>query len=80
MTEAWGNFRRRLGGGSSFHCDHAVAMNVLECLDPLHPMAGRLCERYVPPYFHTKAETNPTPPTRERSTEHFRKNRIFVKY
>jgi len=73
--DAWGTFRKRLGGGSSYLCENAIAMNILKCLDPQQPMASRLCERYVDPYFYTKGEVSPT--TRQRSSTTFRKNRFF---
>mmetsp|Transcript_2487 Transcript_2487/g.2586 ORF Transcript_2487/g.2586 Transcript_2487/m.2586 type:complete len:248 (-) Transcript_2487:580-1323(-) len=73
--DAWGQCKRRLGGGPSLKCDYALAMSIVEFLDPPHPVASRLSEKYVAPNFYTKADH--TSPNRERSNHWFKVNRFF---
>jgi hypothetical protein len=73
--DAWGNCKRRHGGGPSTKCDFAMAMQIIEFLDPPHPVPGRLSEKYVEPYFYTKADK--TKPNRNRSSHGFKVNRFF---
>lgn len=50
-------------------------MSIVEFLDPPHPVASRLSEKYVAPNFYTKSDH--TSPNRERSNHWFKVNRFF---
>jgi hypothetical protein len=52
-----------------------MAMQIIEFLDPPHPVPGRLSEKYVEPNFYTKADR--TKPNRNRSSHGFKINRFF---
>jgi hypothetical protein len=73
--DAWGHMRRRHGGGPSVQCDSAMAMKIVQFLDPPHPIQARLSAKYVEPHFNPPADY--TKPTRERSDHWFKVNRFF---
>jgi hypothetical protein len=73
--DAWGHMRRRHGGGPSVQCDNAMAMKIVQFLDPPHPIQARLSTKYVEPHFNPPADY--TKPTRERSDHWFKVNRFF---
>jgi hypothetical protein len=56
-------------------CDYAMAMNIVEFLDPPHPVPSRLSEKYVEPNFYTKADR--TAPNRKLASRWFKMNRMF---
>ncbi len=75
FIDVWGHIVRRYGGGSSVNCENAKMIQILEFLDPPHPMPKRMVDRYVEPYFFTTADY--TDPQRLRSDKHFKINRFF---
>ncbi len=75
MTDAWGDVKRRYGGAPSLTVEFAKAMKIVEFLDPPHPVAKRLCDRYVAPFFYTTADR--ASPNRLRSDKFFKINKFF---
>eukprot|EP01039_Chlorochromonas_danica_P009137 gene9137-10087_t len=72
--DAWGETRRRYGGGSSVLVQNAKMMKIIQFLDPPYPVSKRLCDRYVEPFFFTKADRRK--PNREVSNHAFKINRF----
>lgn len=73
--DAWGSCRKRYGGGPSLIVENAKMMKIVDFLDPPHPVAKRLCDRYVEPFFFTPADRRK--PNRETSGSSFKLNRLF---
>jgi hypothetical protein len=73
--DAWGDCRKRHGGGSSMLVQNAKIMKIVTFLDPPHPVPKRLCDRYVAPFFYNPADRQK--PNREISTKSFKINGLF---
>lgn len=75
FADAWGECRRRYGGGASMIVENAKLMKIAEFLDPPYPVPKRLSDRYVEPFFFTPADRSK--PNRLTSPKAFKINRLF---
>mmetsp|Transcript_17997 Transcript_17997/g.30263 ORF Transcript_17997/g.30263 Transcript_17997/m.30263 type:complete len:256 (+) Transcript_17997:130-897(+) len=74
--DMWGHCRQRHGGVASKVCEYARFLQVVEYLDPPHPLVTRLVKRNVQPYNFPGPDTKHKP-NRERVELEVKRYRMF---